>query len=116
MQSIHSGTPTDPCPHHVFNLGRSTISTALTTIINASIETAAFLNEWKHAEVSALKKKPSDDPHKLNNYRPISLLPFLAKVMEKASNQQLSKHLEQHQLLTTLNLTSTATTVQTGKR
>ena len=42
----------------------------------------------------ALLKKPSADPGELKNFRPISLLPFPARVLEKAINMQLTKHLE----------------------
>jgi len=36
----------------------------------------------------------------LSNYRPIYLLPFLSKVLEKVVAKQLTVHLEKHNLLT----------------
>mgnify|MGYP002805021134 CR=1 FL=1 len=68
MKTVHSGAPTAPSPHHIYNLGRATISAALTSIINTSIKTATFPDSWKHAEVTALLKKPSADPKVLSNY------------------------------------------------
>lgn len=78
-----------------FNL----LSRQLTTIINASLTTATFPDAWKHAEIRPLLKKPSADPNELQNYHPISLLPFPAKVLEKAINPQLTEHLERNNLL-----------------
>ena len=49
--------------------------------------------------MNPLLKKPSADPGELKNYRPISLLPFLAKVTEKAITIQPTIHLENHDLL-----------------
>ncbi|KAJ1115161.1 hypothetical protein NDU88_003387 [Pleurodeles waltl] len=89
MSTIHSGSPSEPCPHHVFNKVNPIIAPQLFMIINSSFETATFPESWKHAEVNALLKKPKADPEDLKNYRPISLLPFPAKVIEKIVNGQL---------------------------
>ena len=40
-----------------------------------------FPDIWKEANVSPLRKK--DDPSLVGNYRPISLLSAIGKVMEK---------------------------------
>ncbi|KAJ1084340.1 hypothetical protein NDU88_004491 [Pleurodeles waltl] len=94
MNTIHSGSPTDPCPHHVFNKADSTIAPQLRDVINTSFDTATFPESWKHAELSALLKKPTADPTDLKNFRPVSLLPFPAKVIEKIGNRQLAAFLE----------------------
>ncbi|KAJ1210158.1 hypothetical protein NDU88_005526 [Pleurodeles waltl] len=94
MNTIHSGSPTDPCPHHIFNTADHIIAPHLRDIVNASFNTATFPECWKHAEISALLKKPTADPSDLKNYRPISLLPFPAKVIEKTVNRQLAAFLE----------------------
>ena len=41
-------------------------------------------------------KKPSLDPNELKNYRPISNLPFLSKLLKKLVLQQLVSHLSTH--------------------
>ena len=46
-----------------------------------------------------LLKKPGLDPENLKNYRPVSNLPFLSKVLEKVVLQQLLDHLESNNLL-----------------
>ncbi|KAJ1116180.1 hypothetical protein NDU88_004398 [Pleurodeles waltl] len=94
MNSIHSGSPSDPCPHHIYNKADNIIAPHLRDVINASLTTATFPESWKHAELNALLKKPTADPTELKNFRPISLLPFPAKVIEKIVNAQLTAALE----------------------
>ena len=53
----------------------------LTLLINQVLNTGIFPDELKIAKVIPLFKK--DDPTLLKNYRPISLLSTIAKVMEK---------------------------------
>ncbi|KAJ1200292.1 hypothetical protein NDU88_004116 [Pleurodeles waltl] len=101
MNSIHSGSPSDPCPHHVYNKANSTIAPQLRKIINLSFETATFPDSWKHADIQTLLKKPKADPNDLKNFRPISLLPFPAKVIEKIVNTQLTHYLEDNSILDT---------------
>ena len=48
--------------------------------------------------MSPLLKKPNLDPDTLNNYRPISKLPFLSKVLEKVVFAQLSTHLNNNNI------------------
>ncbi|KAJ1138132.1 hypothetical protein NDU88_004523 [Pleurodeles waltl] len=94
MNTIHSGSPSDPCPHHIFNNASSIIAPQLRKIINSSLETASFLESRKHAKINALLKKPKADPKDLKNFWPISLLPFPAKIIEKIVNKQLTHFLE----------------------
>ncbi|PIK41641.1 reverse transcriptase [Apostichopus japonicus] len=54
----------------------------LTKIVNFSLENGMFANEWKKAIIRPLIKKHGVDLH-LSNYRPVSHLPFLSKVVEK---------------------------------
>ena len=53
----------------------------LTCIINTSIVTGVFPQAWKHANVILLFK--TGDISNVSNYRPISLLPVLSKILEK---------------------------------
>ncbi|XP_069089370.1 T-cell surface glycoprotein CD5 [Pleurodeles waltl] len=99
MNSIHSGSPSDPCPHHVFNKVSATIAPHLQKTINCSSETATFPESWKDAEINALLKKPKTDPKDLKNFRPNSLLPFPEKVTKKIVNKQLTRYLEVNNIL-----------------
>ena len=64
---------------------------------NLSIRTADYLKSWKKALVLPIPKK--GDLTKIQNYRPISLLPLPGKVMEKLIHQNLSFYLENNSLL-----------------
>ena len=54
---------------------------------------------WKLAHVSFIHKKSSKSI--VSNYRPVSLLSILSKVMESIANSQLVNFLERHRLLNT---------------
>ena len=69
----------------------------LTCIINTSIVTGVFPLAWKHALVIPLFKN-GDFDH-VNNYRPISLLPILSKILEKIVSKQLLNFLENNHCL-----------------
>ena len=69
----------------------------LTCIINTSIATGIFPAPWKHSIVVPIFK--SGNANEPCNYRPISLLPILSKVIEKVVSSQLTQHLETNNLL-----------------
>ena len=52
----------------------------------------------KTAIVKPLLKKPSLDKNLLKNYRPISNLPFLSKILEKVVLHKLLSHLQENNL------------------
>ncbi|KAI4879835.1 hypothetical protein NFI96_016477, partial [Prochilodus magdalenae] len=53
---------------------------------------------FKTARVVPILKKPSLDSSDVSSYRPVSLLPFLSKILERAVYNQLSFFLSQNQL------------------
>ena len=73
------------------------ISKPISHIINLSIKTSTVPSIWKSAKVTPIHK--SGDTNSPENYRPISVLPTLSKIMEKAVHSQLSGYLESNQLL-----------------
>ncbi|XP_053084193.1 uncharacterized protein LOC128317225 [Pangasianodon hypophthalmus] len=58
-------------------------------IINSSLSIGYVPKSFKLAVIKPLIKKPDLDPRQLSNYRPISNLPFISKVLEKVVAQQL---------------------------
>lgn len=52
-------------------------------LINSSLVSSQEPEYFKTAMIQPLCKKPALDPSVLNNFCPISKLPFLAKVLEK---------------------------------
>ena len=69
----------------------------LTLLINQVLNTGIFPDELKIAKVIPLLKK--DDPKLLKNYRPISLLPTISKVVEKITFTQLSTYFNENKLI-----------------
>ena len=57
------------------------IAKPLTWLINMSLNKMVFADEWKLANVLPLYKK--NDNSSVNNYRPISLISCVSKVMER---------------------------------
>ena len=88
----------DPCNTRFLLKFKETILDAITFIVNQSLTTGEFLDDWKMAVVRPLIKDTNLDTE-LKNYRPISNLSFLSKIIEKAVQLQLQKHFDQQSLL-----------------
>ena len=73
------------------------LSKPLSFIINLSITTGKVPNVWKMAKIVPIHK--SGATGKPENYRPISVLPILSKILEKAVHCQLMQFLEENHLL-----------------
>ncbi len=69
----------------------------LTCVMNTTITAATFPSPWKHSIVVPIfKAGDSSDP---KDYRPISLRPIIAKILQKVVTAQLLQHLEGNHLL-----------------
>ncbi len=66
---------------------------------NTSLLTGIFPTAFKQASVIPLLKKPTLNTSLLGNYRPVSLLPFVAKTRERVVFNQLSLFLSQYNKL-----------------
>ena len=66
-------------------------------IFNQSISQGKFPDDWKYARVTPLFKQGNRDD--VNNYRPISVIPIVAKVFERIVYDQLYAYLEEHDIL-----------------
>ena len=75
---------------------KNEVSPALTLIINQSFSTGIFPNKLKIARVLPLFKK--EDEKLLSNYRPISLLPVISKIFERAMFVQLYTYFKDNNL------------------
>ena len=64
----------------------------LTKLINLSYETNVFPQCYKTAIITPIYKK--DDPEDISNYRPISVLPTISKILERSASDQIIKYLE----------------------
>ena len=64
----------------------------LTKIVNTSLNTGCFPTELRRATISPILKKISLDKQTLSNYRPVSNLAFLGKLIEKVVCTQLTRY------------------------
>ncbi|CAK1598320.1 unnamed protein product [Parnassius mnemosyne] len=69
-------------------------------IINFSLDSGDFPSLWRKAYVIPLQK--ITNPTLPNHFRPISILPFLSKVLEACVHKQLSQFISCHNLLSPL--------------
>ena len=67
-------------------------------IVNDSLKRGVFPDCIKNALVRPVIKDENGDINSLKNYRPISNLPFVSKILEKCVQRQLVKHLEVNEL------------------
>lgn len=73
------------------------IAVPLRYIVNLSLKTSIVPSAWKEAKIIPIYKSGASSL--VENYRPISVLPILSKVLEKAVHTQLSTFLETNKLL-----------------
>ncbi len=74
-------SPDDVIPS-LFKKVFDTIGSIL-SILNNSLSSGVVPASFKHAVIQPLLKKNSLDPFNMSNFRPISKLSFLSKVLEK---------------------------------
>uniref|UniRef100_A0A6I8PE18 RNA-directed DNA polymerase n=1 Tax=Ornithorhynchus anatinus TaxID=9258 RepID=A0A6I8PE18_ORNAN len=100
---LASATPStcasDPIPSHLIKTITPALLPSLTSIFNHSISKSSFPSAFKHAHVSPILKKPTLDPTSPSSYRPISLLPFLSKILERVIYNRCLEFLNSHSLL-----------------
>ena len=73
----------------------------LARLFNMSFQSGTFPASWKTANVVPIYKK--NDRQKVSNYRPVSLLCTLSKVMERIVHTRLYEHCVSNNLLTDKN-------------
>ena len=91
------------------------VVSTLTYILNLSISCDRYPNAWKHASVIPIHK--GGDKSCINNYRPISILPIVSKMLERAVHSELYSYLDEHNMIPSCQsgfrpLHSTDTTLQ----
>ena len=84
----------DPLPDNILRKCIPSLAPVITGITNVVIQQAKMPAQLKHAIVRPLLKKVTLDKDALCNYRPVSNLPQLSKVIEKVILQRLTRHIE----------------------
>jgi len=71
----------------------------ITNIVNLSLTSGHFHPILKESVISSLLKKPTLDKDQLSNYRPISNLSLISKIIERVVKSRLTDHLDSNDLL-----------------
>lgn len=89
----------DPIPTNLFKDMLTVLGPPLLHIINKSLHSGIVPSIFKTAIIKPILKKTNLDPHILANYRPISNLPFMSKLLERAVSSQLTAYLTNNNLI-----------------
>ncbi|CAB4024243.1 Hypothetical predicted protein, partial [Paramuricea clavata] len=94
--STTKATGMDKFSAKILQIAAPVIAPSLTEIFNMSIDSDQFPSDWKAARVIPLFKKGQRSM--LDNYRPISILPVVSKLMERIMYDQMYEYLNQNNL------------------
>ena len=89
----------DPLPTSVVKKFVCHLAAPICVIINKSLVEGEVPKCFKKAIVVPVIKKPGLNREQLSNYRPISNLPYVSKLLERVVFNQLDQHLQKYQLL-----------------
>ena len=91
----------DPIPSKLLIECLDSIYPSLTDLFNSSLASGIFPQCFRSALVTPILKKKCLDHNDMNNYRPVSNLCFIAKILEKHVLSQVSSYLNSHNLYNT---------------
>ena len=87
----------DQISARILKIASHIIVPSLTSIFNQSIRTGLFPTDWKSTKVTPIYK--SGERCKMSNYRPISVISIVARIMEKLIHNQIYEYLIKSNLL-----------------
>ena len=102
MQSHDKYCYLDPIPTSLLKKCAHILIPLITLIVNMSLSSGYMPRDLKRALLMPMLKKVIDDPETFSNFRPISNLPFLSKLIEKVVADQLISHMTSNNLLEVL--------------
>ena len=88
----------DPCPTFIVKECRDILAVPIMHIINLSLSEGIFPDRFKQALVTPLLKKQSLPKNEFKNYRPVSNLNYISKLLEKIVSSQIKSHIEKFAL------------------
>ena len=88
----------DPIPTPLLKQCLPDLLPFLTNLINLSLKTGNFPNSLKTAIVRPLIKKSDLDKNKLKNFRPVSNIPYISKLIEKIVVKRIASYMESNGL------------------
>ena len=93
MSSPSKSCDLDPLPTILLKACLDVLIKPITDIINASLCSGLFPEDFKCAHVNPILKKTTLSKEDLNSYRPISNLSFISKILEKVVANRLTSHI-----------------------
>ena len=96
LQKLDTGKANGPdaISAHMLKNTASAIAPSVTELFNLSIRTGQLPKDWKVCHVVPIPKRPGAKSP--SNFRPISLLSVLSKVLERHFHMLISDHLAEH--------------------
>jgi hypothetical protein len=88
----------DPAPTQIVKQCMDILLPFITRIVNLSFSSSQVPAYFKIAVVTPLLKKQNLNPETLKNFRPISNLPYLSKILEKVAAKQLIAYKDSNNL------------------
>jgi len=89
----------DPAPTWLVKEMRGLLAPFVGLLFNKSLDTSCFPAEFKQAVVRPLLKKSGLDTAEMKNYRPVSNLSFLYRLLEKVVQDRLQVFFDSHDLM-----------------
>ena len=89
---VNKASQNSDIPIKVLKENSDIFSNFLCKSFNNSIKLSTFPEILKHADITPLYKKGKKDIKR--NYRPVSILPYLSKILEKCMFEQMSQFFE----------------------
>lgn len=83
----------DPIPAPVLKDCLDILLPTITKIINLSLDSGSVPDKFKVAMLTPIIKKPKANHEEFSNFRPVSNLPFISKLIEKAVATQLNNYI-----------------------
>ena len=96
-----SSSPIDPLPISLFHELAFIITPFILNIITIFLYSGIVPSSLKHTIIKPILKKPGLDIEYLSNYRPISQLPLISKILERIISKQLINYLNANSLFDT---------------
>jgi len=92
------GTPTkscdlDPIPTQLLKSCIDVLIVPITRLVNMSLTEGVFPSAFKTAHVAPLLKKPTLCKENMKNFRPVSNLSFISKLLEKVIASKINFHM-----------------------
>ena len=101
LNSAPKSCELDPIPSKILIECLYSILRFVTDLCNYSLASGIIPQCFKSALITPILKKMCPDHNDLNNYRPVSNLCFIAKILEKLVLSQVSSYLNSHNLYNT---------------